>query len=506
MEVGLIRKRVIGRSLVALIGAFVLAVVHQYLFYGNEPGISYPIFVLLLYIYLFHDIRDRLLEIPWFGWLLFTVIMLLSMTFVLYDNMVFFTLNMLVIPSLVFIHLAFVRGAKKFDWWDIRIVGDALNHLIPQSLRHVPTVIRILKVITARRFGNQQKSVISKVLIGLAIALPLLIVVVNLLASADGVFNRVMTSFPGWLNNLSIGNSFARFIWVVIFGVLFFGYFWGFVKPKRSRPDAGRAGLAAAQGGKGFKIDSIILATLLISVNVVYVLFVVVQFTYLFGAWDGALPDGKTYAEYARSGFVELVTVSVINFAILMVTLVYGGSGVEGGRLKRMNEILLYILVGCSGVMLYSAYMRLILYEEAYGYTYIRFLVHAFMIYLAILLIIAALRIRSGKIPIARCYIVISLVAYVLVNYAGMDRIIAEKNVDRFRDNGNIDALYLSTLSVDAIPVLIKFSEKEYPGMKPLLEEKWVSLANEDRKWPSFNGSRYRAETQLSRLFRNAEN
>jgi hypothetical protein len=182
-----------------------------------------------------------------------------------------------------------------------------------------------------------------------------------------------------------------------------------------------------------------------------------------------------------------------------MATLVYGGG--EDGLLKRMNAILLYILVGCSGVMLYSAYMRLILYEEVYGYTYIRFLVHAFMIYLAILLIIAALRIRSVKIPLAQCYIVISLVAYVMVNYAGMDRIIAEKNIERYRDSGNIDAPYLSTLSVDAFPLLVEFSKKEYPAMKPLLEKKWVSLSSEDRRWPSFNASRYRAEKQLSRLF-----
>jgi hypothetical protein len=493
-----------GRSSIALIGAFLLAIAHQYLFYGNDPGVSYPIFVILSYFYLFHDIKDRLQSrFTWFGWLLFVVILMLSMTYALFDNPVFYALNFVVVPPLFFVHLAYIRSEKAFDWWDIRLVWNALDHLIPQSLRHIPTVVRVLKISTVKKMGDRQKSAVGKVLIGLVIAIPLLFIVINLLASADGVFDRLLAGFPDWLNRLSFGESIARGTWILIFGVLFFGYLWGFVQPKYSRRERAAEAVNSsevlnAEDGR-IKVDPIILATVLISVNVVYVLFVCVQFTYLFGAWDGVLPDGKSYAEYARSGFLELVAVSVINFAILMVTLVFGGR--EVGALGRWNKILLYILVGCSGVMLYSAYTRLVLYEEVYGYTYIRFLVHAFMIYLGILLIIAALRIRSEAIPLAKIYIVISLFAYVLINYVGMDRIIAGNNIERFRESGKIDEVYLNSLSTDTIPLLIEFSKEKYPGMKPLLETRQEGLANFDHKWPSFNWARHRAEKALDRYF-----
>jgi hypothetical protein len=490
----------LGRSSIALIGAFLLAFAHQYLFYGNDLGVSYPIFVVLFYVYLFHDIKDRLHLISWFGWLLFVVILMLSMTYALFDNPVFYVLNFLAVPPLIFVHLAYIRSEKAFEWWDIRLVWNALDHLIPQSLRHIPTIVRILKISTVRKMGDNQKSAIGKVLIGLAMAVPLLVIIINLLASADGVFDRLLTRLPDWWNSLSFGESIARGIWILIFGVLFFGYLWGFVKPKYSRKE--RA-VGAAEAEKAeverLKVDPIILATVLISVNAVYVLFVCVQFTYLFGAWDGVLPDGKSYAEYARSGFVELVAVSVINFAILMVALVY--SGREAGALGRWNKILLYLLVGCSGVMLYSAYMRLVLYEEVYGYTYIRFLVHAFMIYLGILLIIAGLRIRSVRIPLAKGYIIVSLFAYLLINYVGMDRVIAEKNIERFRESGKIDAEYLNTLSSDTIPMLFEFSKEEYPAIKPLLEKRLEGLASFDHRWPSFNWAHYRAEKTLDRHF-----
>ncbi|QMV41911.1 DUF4153 domain-containing protein [Cohnella cholangitidis] len=495
------RKAVTGRALAGLIGAFLLAIVHQYLFYGNVPGISYPLFVILLYLYLFHDWKDRLREITGFAWFLFVVILLLSSTFALFDNPILRSLNLLIVPPLIFVHLAYIRGAKQIAWWDIRIVWEALDHLVPQSLRHIGTLFRIAKISAGRKMGSKQKSALGKVLIGLAIALPVLIVVVQLLASADGVFNRVLTGLPGWWNSLSLGESFARGIWIFVFGVLFFCYFWGFVRPKRAPRQKGKASMDEERSSQaaGFRIDPVILATLLISVNIVYVLFVAVQFSYLFGAWDGVVPDGKTYAEYARSGFVELVAVSVINFAILMATLVFEG-GEAGQAAKKMNALLLYVLVACSGVMLYSAYMRLVLYEEAYGYTYIRFLVHAFMIFLAILLIIAALRIRTPMIPLTKIYIVIGLAAYVFVNYVGMDRIIAEKNIERFKTSGEIDFVYLGGLSADAVPTLAKFAEREFPDMKRYLENKRIAIADEDRAWPSFNLSIYRAEKVLNEL------
>lgn len=489
-------RKSMGRSVAALIGAFVLAFVHQYLFYDNVPGVSYPLFVILMYTYLFHDWRDRLREISGFGWFLFVVILLLSVTYALFSNPILYSLNLVAVPILIFIHVTYLRGSKHPAWWNIGIVNDALDHLCSQSLRHLPTVFRIFKVSVARKMGAEQKSTLGKVFIGLLIAMPLLIIVISLLASADGVFNRFVNGAPRWINSLSIGEGFSRGVWIILCGVLFFCYLWGFVKPKRVKTGmVGISGKLEENANHGSaKIDPIILTTLLLSVNAVYVLFLAVQFSYLFSAWDGALPDGKTYAEYARSGFLELVTVTVINFALLMITLV------KGDMSRRRIAALLYILIGCSGVMLYSAYMRLVLYEEVYGYTYIRFLVHAFMIYLAVLLVIAAVRVRMHILPLAKCYIVISLAAYVFINYVGMDRVIAENNIERYKETGKIDLHYLSELSADAIPTLVYFSEHEYSDMKTLLINKWETIKVADRQWPSFNVSVFRAEKALNKI------
>ena len=78
------RKPLIGSSLLALIGAFALAAVHQYLFFDHNPGISFFLFIVFLFVYLFHDWKGRLKEATGFAWFLLAVILLLSLTYGLF--------------------------------------------------------------------------------------------------------------------------------------------------------------------------------------------------------------------------------------------------------------------------------------------------------------------------------------------------------------------------------------------------------------------------------------
>ncbi|WP_308641120.1 DUF4153 domain-containing protein [Paenibacillus nuruki] len=350
------------------------------------------------------------------------------------------------------------------------------------------------------------------------IALPLLLIIISLLTSADRIFGDLLSTLPNWIDSLSFGEGSFRLLWIVIGGFIFFGYLWGFVQPylyppvANYRPHPLPASAATPTGAvsstptvygpqplsaypsvqrKPVRIDPIIMATILILINIVYVLFVVIQFSYLFGAGQGQIPDGSSYAEYARSGFVELVMVTSLNFIIMVCVLLYMA---ESHRiLRHINNSMLYILVICSGVMLYSAFTRLIVYEQAYGYTYIRFLVHAFMIFLGVLLLVAGLRIYWKKLPLAKCYIVLALTAYVVVNYVGMDRIIAVQNLDRYEQTGQIDFEYLNGLSSDAIPVLLQRGATLLPETYQTFRQDKAYLFEKEQSWQSINWADYRA-------------
>ncbi|MEK3921521.1 DUF4153 domain-containing protein [Paenibacillus sp. FSL K6-2393] len=525
------------RALITLLSAWMLAIIHQYLFYGKEIGVSYPIFVILFYVFMYLFARDRMRSFKFIDAFVAAVVLLLSLTFLLYDNELLYVLNFLVIPGVVILHMTYLMGRKQKQWWEIGLIGTAIDHLLPQAIRHWGTIAAIAVRAGGRGMGKSQKTVVFKVLIGLVASLPILIVVVALLSSADGVFDQYLAGFPEWLNQLAFTPGIPRIIWTVIAGVLLFGYAWGFVQPMQyeaeKRENAHWKNGAstvdkrdhtyifspvdpATEGQvtnkitpepertpvhrEPFRLDPIIVGTMLIVINCVYVLFVLVQFSYLFGAGEGHLPVDLSYADYARSGFAELILVTGINFFILIVALQYTRSSGKAGSI--VHQVLLLILVSCSAIMLYSAFMRLNLYEQAYGYTYIRFLVHAFMIFLALLLLIAGLRIRYTSIPLIRWYIVLALTAYVAVNYVGMDKRIAELNIERYHQTGNIDVTYLASLSADAVPLLRDFAQEEYPDLKREMLERQAYLDEDssDRSWASYNVARHRAELEMSKL------
>lgn len=489
----------LNRSLAALIVAFLLAIVHQLLFYGKLPGVSYPIFVCLFYVYMLYYAKAKMRKLTKLSYFWFGAIFLLSMTYVLFHNLFYFGLNLLVIPVLILLHMTYLLSDKRPSWSQFRILWDTLEHLLPQNFRHWGTVFKDVKSSSDSKVKDGRKQVLGKVFTGLAISLPILLVVITLLASADGVFHHVLIWLPNMLDRISFGEIIVRTLWVLLIGMGLFGLVWGFVDSKVYDWNVQPRKYGPVQAPVTFKVDPVIMTTILIAINTVYVLFVILQFSYLFGAWEGMLPEGSSYADYARSGFFELIMVTAINFVILMLAL--GSEGKRGGLLQKVINIMLYILVGCSTVMLYSAYTRLSLYEEAYGYTTIRFLVHAFMIFMGLLLILAAVRIVVPRLPLAKCYIVLGLTSYVVMNYIGMDVIIANMNMERYEVSGKLDADYLVGLSPEVIPSLIKFSRKEDGMLDQFLKNKWWDGAQRERKWQSFNFPEYQAQRELEKYF-----
>ena len=125
-------------------------------------------------------------------------------------------------------------------------------------------------------------------------------------------------------------------------------------------------------------------AVVLNAVNVLFAAFVLIQIPYLFGGQLNIDLGRTTYAEYARRGFGELVTTSVLVLGMLLVL----------GALTRARppasgfifNLSCTITVGLTLVMLVSAFKRLLLYEMAYGFTEMRIYPHVFMIWLALLL------------------------------------------------------------------------------------------------------------------------
>jgi len=199
-------------------------------------------------------------------------------------------------------------------------------------------------------------------------------------------------------------------------------------------------------------------------VVLLFAIFVGIQFRYFFGGQTNIGVQGYTYSEYARRGFGELVAVAFFSLLLFLClsAIVRRTSPVQRWAFSGLG-IGMVLLVG---VMLVSAFQRLLLYEAAYGFSRLRMYTHIFMIWLgvllAVVLVLELLR-REHFFPLAALLVAIGFAATLaLINVDGS---IVRQNVARARDGRSLDVPYLATLSTDAIPALVQaFQSPDLPS------------------------------------------
>ncbi|HET6745729.1 MAG TPA: DUF4173 domain-containing protein [Candidatus Limnocylindria bacterium] len=340
----------------------------------------------------------------------------------------------------------------------------------------------------------------SGVLRGLLLALPLLLLFVALFASADAVFDQLLRetfdldldlgSLPG---RLTVGLAAA---WAAA-GMLAFA---SRGRERDRRAENSRTSVA--------RLGSTEATTLLVTLDLLFAIFVALQAAYLFGGSDTLEAGGLTYAEYARRGFFELLAVAIVVGALVLALEAFVN------RRTRAYLVAILALVGLTLVVLGSAFLRLRLYLDAYGWTELRFYVMAAIGWLAIGAAGAAVCIAMNRTRWLPHGLVMLSVAFGLAfNIIGPVRLIAEQNIARVADGtlpanayDGVDLAYLGTLGDDALAVLAEhypdgLPESARPAAFSSLEFRGMLLAHEESAddWQAWNLSRERIRELLSR-------
>lgn len=231
-------------------------------------------------------------------------------------------------------------------------------------------------------------------------------------------------------------------------------------------------------------------------VDIVFGVFVWVQLAVLFGGRDHVLrTTGLSYAQYARSGFFQLVFVAALVLLLIALTVRFGAP--SSVRERHLMQGLVGLLCVLTLVVLASALTRLGLYEETYGFTRLRFFVHLTILWMAAVfaaVMLAGARWSAGWLP----RIVVALCALFLLgaNAIGPDGFIARRNVERYERTGRIDVAYLASLDADAVPPLTRLPERVRAcALGPHARR----LQEPESSW-SFNLGRQRARATLGSL------
>jgi hypothetical protein len=222
-------------------------------------------------------------------------------------------------------------------------------------------------------------------------------------------------------------------------------------------------------------------------------LFVLLQVSYLFHPPPSAVGSGVTFAEYARKGFAELsLAVTLVGGTILILEAMRPGDTdqLARGSLIRLEAALLIALE----LLLLSAFRRVILYEQAYGFTTTRLFAQAYMVVMAAALIALWLEIRTrtGSISVAfaRRVAVIALAVFTVMVFWNFEAWVVNRNIDRSHASGKFDAFYAIRLSRNAVPALID-RRRELPPAELAIVEGWLGCTQppEPRRWFEWNRS-----------------
>ncbi len=388
--------------------------------------------------------------------------------------------------------LGAVHGQSR-PFWDLRplrIISDG-GVLAMESfggLVEVPAEAAARFRVIKERSEVHGNGNVQAVVRGLVIAVPLVLVLGLLLASADAVFQSFFTGF----NGPDLGSIAGHIV------LLAFGAYTMMVLLR----------LAATQGGtdpiqRALSLGHIEVGVVLGAINLLFAAFAVAQLmTILGGAEDALERAGLDPKQFARQGFFQLLWVASITLVLVMAL---HAATAENETARKVNRVLSLLTIALTLLIVTVAFTRIAYYIDDNGMTPLRFYSALFSLWVGLAFLITAVRVwgvRLRQAWLMPVLLVTGLVTLAGLNLANPERIIALDNIER-----DHDPLYYHVLegqfSGDGQAILAE----EFDRLSPdLAEQVIVPLCNQygstdyDDRLLGFNLGKWRAENAVPDL------
>jgi hypothetical protein len=454
----------ISRAAWALLTGLAIGYAGSVLFLNTLIGISYPLFILLLVLAAALAARRAGVSLrPRNLWLALPALFFAAMV-ALRAQSSLRDANMLLALAFGALWLYFLPSRQRFDEATVSEYAASIAHI---SINTLSAPARELGYVPEwlRSRGSARSRTALAVVRGVLLAIPVLLVFAVLLSTADAVFSRALHDFG---EALGFGRTdiLRQVSWIALFGWFGSGVAAQAMRgvPDPSTPVEAQDRPAAHPKRQPFTLSIIEAGIVLGGVNLMFIVFVLIQFRYFFGGDANIAVEGLTYAEYARRGFFELVAVAVLT---LVLVLALDWVTVRSGACQhRLFRGLALVLVALVGVMMFSASQRMNLYQDAYGYTPLRVYVSVLIPWLALLFgffVLTLMRARERIFSIGALVCAIGFGAH--INLMNVEGTIAQRNIDRYRAGEALDGALLWGFSVDAFePMWALYRNEDVPG------------------------------------------
>lgn len=431
-----------------LLPVYLLSVLFLVLFVPFDLGVNVPIFITAIYIAAFAYQKRSGARIDRGSTTLLLIVMVASLPFVLYDSSPFRVLHFLILMGAVFFQLYTMFSCRAYPRLSDGMVFDLGNAVLTTPLRNLDAFWRVM----SHRFGHGRFRTLLLILCGVAVALPLLILLSIQFSSADAVYAFL---------HQKLGTPPIRTICLVLLGLLaalplatlLYAVFYGY------RYRRGTAVFRKPEDEQLHFLPAETVLGALIPISVLQILYLVLQLFYFGSTFSGVLPENFTYAQYAREGFLELCGVALLN--ILLIGIAMSFTKYRKPRQRYFVRGIIVLLSVCALCMIGVALAKMILYMQSFGLTTNRIITSWFMLGLILVFVCTILRCFRPQFKLVRTVTVAALVMFLMLCFADCDHLAVSYNRTAFLSGQlhGFDLEMLEDASDSVIPLVIDVYE-----------------------------------------------
>ena len=339
---------------------------------------------------------------------------------------------------------------------------------------------------------NKKTKTFGKAIIGVLVAVPLLLIILPLLSSADMAFEGLLKQF---------GNNLGKRIFQIIVGVIFapFVISYGCALKKDPKKET--------ENKEAKTIDNVFVISFLGALSVVYLAYLFSQLAYFFDAFKGILPKEFIPSEYARRGFFEMSIIAGINLVIVFVSLLLSRKK-ENKPSKFVSALCVFVSL-FTLVLISTAFAKMVLYINNFGLTVLRITTSGFMIFLFIVFLALIFRCFFDKVKVFRIALIAATVVLIALGFVNVEPFVAQYNVHAYKQQKlkTIDIDMISDLGLEGVPALydiytnvnnVKYKREAYEELKRINK---YQNRDEKRELGDWNLTEYKARKILNDMF-----
>lgn len=345
----------------------------------------------------------------------------LALTMALGSNWYFRWWNLLALMVLIPVHAMAELSSRP--WWDPRMLAERFKLLLMGLFGNLWAAFAAAvpsPAVAAEKDKEKGRRTMTVVL-GACFAAALVSILLPVLMSADALFAMSMERLQlMFYTDIQLGGVFQRLFWALVLTPFVFGLLYSMAHPRL---------LCPAKEEKGIRLDALGFVMVLAAVDVLYLAFLAVQSAGLFGGPEYLAARGVSYAEWARSGFFQMVGVTVVNLSLMLAALCLSR---REGRDWMVLRILSAALAGESLVLLASAAWRMTLYVSAYGLSFKRCMTYWGMVMMALFLLAGLWKARRPEFKFCQWAFPLALAGWLVINCVPVDYLVAKNQVDRY--------------------------------------------------------------------------